>query len=50
MQDAKKYREYAVECRRMAERARGDDKQALLNIAEAWERQAQVAEAQRNKQ
>ena len=47
MQDPKKYREYAAECRRMAKRATGNDKQALLNIAEAWEQQAQLAETQR---
>jgi hypothetical protein len=49
MQEAKKYREYASECRRMAEKANGDDKHALLNIAEAWEQQARMAEVVRNK-
>ena len=44
MQDREKYRQYAEECRRMAERASGNDKDALLKIAEAWEQQAEFAE------
>jgi hypothetical protein len=37
MQEVEKYYQYADECRRMAERAKGDDRVALLKIAEAWE-------------
>jgi hypothetical protein len=34
--NAKKFRDYATECRRMASNASGDDRAALLEIAEAW--------------
>jgi hypothetical protein len=44
MQEVEKYYQYADECRRMAERAKGDDRFALLKIAEAWEQQAKIAE------
>jgi hypothetical protein len=44
MQEVEKYRQYAAECRRMAERAAAKDKETLLNIAEAWEQQAKIAE------
>ncbi len=44
MQELEKYYQYADECRRMAEKTKGDDRVALLKIAEAWERQAQIAE------
>ncbi len=44
MQELEKYYQYADECRRMAERATGDDRVALLKIAEAWEKQAKIAE------
>jgi hypothetical protein len=43
MQEVEKYHQYADECRRMAERAPGNDKDALLKIAEAWEQQAEFA-------
>lgn len=43
MQDAQKYREYALECRRMAEKMSSRDKDVLLKIAEAWDRQAEIA-------
>lgn len=43
MQDAQKYREYALECRRMAEKMPSQDKDVLLKIAEAWDRQAEIA-------
>ena len=45
MQGPERYREYAADCRRLAEKAVGDDKQVLLRIAEAWEQQAKLAEA-----
>jgi hypothetical protein len=44
MQDAEKYREYAADCRRLAERASSVDKEVLAKIAEAWEQQAEFAE------
>jgi hypothetical protein len=45
MQDVEKYREYAADCKRLAERASSGDKQVLMTIAEAWEQQARLAEA-----
>ena len=44
MQEAKTYREYAADCRRMAEAMNGKDKATLLQMAEAWEERAQAAE------
>ena len=44
MPDAEKYREYARDCRRIAETMKGDDKQTLLKIAKAWEERARQAE------
>ncbi len=45
MQEAKTYRQYAAECLRMAKAMReAADRKALLQIAEAWEKQAQEAE------
>ncbi len=49
MQEGEKYREYAAECRRLAEKASNADKQALLKIAEAWDQQAKFAEARTKK-
>ena len=43
--DPNKYREYAADCRRLAERAKAEDKPILIKIAEAWEDQAKIAEA-----
>jgi hypothetical protein len=45
MQEAEKYREYAADCRRLAEKATHRDKDVLLKIAEAWDEQARHAEA-----
>jgi len=45
MQEAKTYRQYAAECRRIAKTMKeAVDRQALLQIAEAWEKQAMEAE------
>jgi hypothetical protein len=44
VQELEKYYQYAEECKRMAERAKDKDREALLKIAEAWEQQAKVAE------
>jgi hypothetical protein len=44
MKDAKEYREYAADCRRIAAMMKGEDKTKLLKIAEAWEKTAQEAE------
>lgn len=43
MQDTEKYRQYALECRRLAEKLSPQDKDAMLKIAEAWDRQAETA-------
>jgi hypothetical protein len=45
MQEVEKYRQFARECMRLAATAKPKDKKVLLNIAEAWERQAKIAEA-----
>ena len=46
MQNPAKFREYAEECRRLAEQASGKNKATLLMIAEAWTNCA--VEAERN--
>lgn len=45
MQEVEKYRQYAADCKRLADRASNGDKQVLMTIAEAWEQQARLAEA-----
>jgi hypothetical protein len=44
MKDAKKFRRYAEECRRLAKQMRPEHRVVLLRIAEAWERCAEEAE------
>jgi len=44
MQDAKTYREYAAECRRIAQTMGGKEKASLLKIAEAWDERALEAD------
>jgi hypothetical protein len=44
MTSAKQYRQNAADCRRIAATMNGEDRKTLLNIAEAWEQQAQQAE------
>ena len=44
MRTAKAYREYVADCRRIAETMKGEDKAKTMEIAEAWEKQAQEAE------
>ncbi|MGB7037834.1 MAG: hypothetical protein WBD71_20175 [Xanthobacteraceae bacterium] len=34
--DAKKFRDYATECRRLAQRASEKDRKVLMEIAAAW--------------
>jgi hypothetical protein len=36
MEEAEKYRQYAAECRRLAEKSSPNDKAILLEIADAW--------------
>ena len=45
MQEAAKYREFANECRRLAAKAKAPDKAILLEVAEAWDKQAKLVEA-----
>jgi hypothetical protein len=47
--DPNKYREYAADCKRLAERAKPKDKEVLMKIAEAWEQQALAIEASKSK-
>jgi hypothetical protein len=47
MKDAKTYRQYAADCRRMAQTmSRKKDRETLLNMANVWEERA--ADAERN--
>ncbi len=43
MESAEKYRQFAEDCRRLAEKATSKDKTVLLEIAEAWEQCAKDA-------
>jgi hypothetical protein len=49
MRDTKTYRTYADDCRRIAEKMTGNDKAALLRMADLWDKQADKAERQSNK-
>jgi hypothetical protein len=42
--DSEKYRKYAADCIRIARQMSGKDRQALLEIADAWEMRAREAE------
>jgi hypothetical protein len=44
MKDAKTYRQYAADCRRIAQTMRGEDRATLLRMAELWETSAQEAD------
>jgi hypothetical protein len=45
MKDAETYRQFAEECRRLAATMNAKaDKKALLEMAEAWERQGEQAD------
>ena len=44
LRDSKKFRKYAADCIRIANQMSGKDRQALLEIAEAWEARAQDSE------
>jgi hypothetical protein len=47
--DAERFREYAAECRRLAQKAAVKDKTVLLEIATAWIACADEAERKANK-
>jgi hypothetical protein len=44
LRDSEKFRKYAADCLRIARQMNGKDRQALLEIADAWEARAQDAE------
>jgi hypothetical protein len=48
MKDAKTYREYAADCRRMAQLMNQKDKEVLLKMAQAWEDRAMEAERRKD--
>ena len=43
VESAEKYRQFAEDCRRLAEKAAPKDRSVLLEIAEAWEQCAKEA-------
>jgi hypothetical protein len=44
LRESEKFRKYAADCIRIASQMSGQDRQALLDIANAWETRAQDAE------
>jgi hypothetical protein len=44
MQDAKNYRQYANDCRRIAETMNAKDKATMLEMAKVWDERADEAE------
>jgi hypothetical protein len=49
MRDAKTYRQYAEECRRIAQTMTGQYRLALSEMAKVWEESAREAERQRRR-
>jgi hypothetical protein len=47
MESAERYRQYAQDCRRLAEKAAPKDKAVLLEIAAAWDQFADVGSKSR---
>lgn len=47
--DAKRFRDYAAECRRLAATASEKDRLVLIEIAEAWTACAEQAESKRRR-
>jgi len=45
MRDAKTYRQYAAECRRLAATMSGSNKETLLKMASVWDERADEAES-----
>ncbi len=48
--ESEKFRGYAHDCVRIAEKMNANDRQTLLKIAEAWEARALEAERKENKE
>jgi hypothetical protein len=46
--NARKFRDYAAECRQLAQRASAKDRTVLMEIAEAWAKCAEDAERKAN--
>jgi len=46
--NAQKFRDYAAECRRLAQRASDKDRKMLIEIADAWTACADEAERKEN--
>ena len=44
MRESEKFRKYAADCIRIANQMSGQDRRALLEIADAWEMRARDAE------
>ena len=44
MQDANVYRQYAADCRRIAETMNAKDKTVMLEMAKLWDERAEEAE------
>jgi hypothetical protein len=44
MQDSKTYRQYAEDCRRIAQTMNAKDKAVMLEMANVWEERAEEAE------
>lgn len=44
MLESERFRKYAADCMRIARQMSGNDRRALLEIAEAWETRARDAE------
>jgi hypothetical protein len=44
MQDARTYRQYATDCRRIAETMNANDKAIMLEMAKVWEERAEEAD------
>ena len=49
MLESEKYRQYAEDCIRIAEKMDAKDKQILLDIAQAWDMRAREAEKREKK-
>jgi len=49
MKDSHTYRQYAADCRRIAETMSAKDKTIMLEMAKVWDERAEDAEREKNK-
>ena len=49
MQDSKTYRQYASDCRRIAETMSAKDKAIMIEMAKVWDERAEDAEREKSK-